>query len=116
MADMKRSGRRAIVGKVVLVTGASSGIGETTALEFGRAGAAVVLGAPGPDRAELRLEDLPVEFGSFRAADIDPNSPFLGASAWTHGARSGSFIYPVLISSLGLPLGTPVRQIGRAHV
>ena len=56
MADIKRSWRRAIVGKVVLVTGASSGIGETTALEFGRAGAAVVLAARRADRLEHLAE------------------------------------------------------------
>jgi NAD(P)-dependent dehydrogenase (short-subunit alcohol dehydrogenase family) len=41
-------------GKVALVTGASSGIGETTALALAQAGAAVVLGA----RRENKLADL----------------------------------------------------------
>jgi NADP-dependent 3-hydroxy acid dehydrogenase YdfG len=52
VTDMKRRWRRGIVGKVVIVTGASSGIGETTALEFGRAGAAVVLAARRAERLE----------------------------------------------------------------
>jgi NADP-dependent 3-hydroxy acid dehydrogenase YdfG len=39
-------------GKVVVVTGASSGIGEATAREFGRAGANVVLAARRLDRLE----------------------------------------------------------------
>jgi NADP-dependent 3-hydroxy acid dehydrogenase YdfG len=37
--------RSAIAGKVVIVTGASSGIGEATAREFARAGAITVLAA-----------------------------------------------------------------------
>jgi len=50
--EMKR--RPAIDGKVVIVTGASSGIGEATALEFARAGAITVLAA----RRKARLERL----------------------------------------------------------
>jgi len=39
-----------INGKVVAITGASSGIGQATALELARRGAAVVLGARRTDR------------------------------------------------------------------
>jgi len=41
-----------IEGKVVVITGASSGIGEATALLLARRGAKVVLGARGPARLE----------------------------------------------------------------
>ena len=41
-----------IEGKVVAITGASSGIGEATALLLARRGAKVVLGARGPDRLQ----------------------------------------------------------------
>jgi NADP-dependent 3-hydroxy acid dehydrogenase YdfG len=51
---MRMNRRPTIDGKVVIVTGASSGIGESTALEFARAGAIVVLAA----RREERLERL----------------------------------------------------------
>ena len=52
---MNMSRRAAINGKVVIVTGASSGIGESTALEFARAGAITVLAARRKDRLK-RLE------------------------------------------------------------
>ena len=42
---MKMKRRPAIDGKIVIVTGASSGIGESTAREFARAGATTVLAA-----------------------------------------------------------------------
>ncbi len=47
-----------IAGKVVVVTGASSGIGEATAREFGRAGAKVVLAARRLDRLEALAREL----------------------------------------------------------
>lgn len=41
-----------LIGKVIIITGASSGIGESTAYELGKAGATVVLAA----RRKLRLQ------------------------------------------------------------
>jgi len=54
---MEMNRRHPIDGKVVIVTGASSGIGESTALEFARAGAITVLAA----RREKRLKRLEKE-------------------------------------------------------
>jgi short-subunit dehydrogenase len=51
---MRAETRQEIEGKVVIVTGASSGIGEVTAWEFGRMKARTVLAA----RREARLEQL----------------------------------------------------------
>jgi len=53
--------RAAVAGKVVIVTGASSGIGESTALEFARAGAITVLAARRKDRLkqlERKIEEM----------------------------------------------------------
>jgi NADP-dependent 3-hydroxy acid dehydrogenase YdfG len=49
---MKMERRPEIDGKVVIVTGASSGIGEATAREFARAGATTILAARRIDRLE----------------------------------------------------------------
>jgi NADP-dependent 3-hydroxy acid dehydrogenase YdfG len=54
---MEMNRRPAIDGKVVIVTGASSGVGESTAREFARAGAVTVLAA----RRRQRLERLEKE-------------------------------------------------------
>jgi NADP-dependent 3-hydroxy acid dehydrogenase YdfG len=54
---MKMKRRPAIDGKVAIITGASSGIGESTAREFARAGAITVLAA----RRKERLERLQKE-------------------------------------------------------
>lgn len=47
-----------IKGKVVIVTGASSGIGEATARQFGREGARVVLAARRVDRLESLAQEI----------------------------------------------------------
>jgi short-subunit dehydrogenase len=47
-----------IKGKVVIVTGASSGIGEATAREFGREGAKVVLAARRVDKLETLAKEI----------------------------------------------------------
>ena len=47
-----------IKGKVVIVTGASSGIGEATARQFGREGARVVLAARRVDRLEALAKEI----------------------------------------------------------
>lgn len=47
-----------IANKIVLITGASSGIGEATARTLATSGAAVVLGARRTDRLEKLAEDI----------------------------------------------------------
>jgi len=61
-----------IKGKVVIVTGASSGIGEATAREFGREGARVVLAARRVDRLEELAKKINV---------INPNAETLVVQA-----------------------------------
>ena len=47
-----------IKGKVVIVTGASSGIGEAAAREFGREGATVVLAARRVDKLQALAQEV----------------------------------------------------------
>lgn len=55
---MKMQRRPAIDGKIVIVTGASSGIGEATAREFAHAGATTVLAARRIERLERLAEEI----------------------------------------------------------
>jgi NADP-dependent 3-hydroxy acid dehydrogenase YdfG len=61
-----------IAGKVVVITGASSGIGEATARLLARRGARVVMGARRADRLEAIAADIRAEGGTaeFRAVDV----------------------------------------------
>ena len=65
-----------IQGKIVIVTGASSGIGEATARELAARGATVVLGARRTDRleklvAELRAQGATAEFQALDVTNRD---------------------------------------------
>ena len=58
-------------GRVAAVTGASSGIGEATALALARAGAAVALGARRADRIEAVAKQIEDEGGRAVAIEVD---------------------------------------------
>ena len=61
--------------KVVLVTGASSGIGRATALAFGREGARVVVANRSPERGEEVVRAILQEGGQACAAPTDVTRP-----------------------------------------
>lgn len=60
-----------IQGKVVLITGASSGIGEAAARLIAAKGAHVVLGARRTDRLEKLVADINAQGGSARCRALD---------------------------------------------
>jgi NADP-dependent 3-hydroxy acid dehydrogenase YdfG len=62
---------RPLSGKVALVTGASSGIGEATAVALARAGAAVAIGARRKDRLEALADRLRTDGAAVLPLDLD---------------------------------------------
>ena len=60
-----------ITGKVIAITGASSGIGEATARELAARGAAVVVGARRADRLDRLVADIRSTGGRARAVRVD---------------------------------------------
>lgn len=96
-----------IANKVVLVTGASSGIGEATARELAAAGARLMLGARRTDR----LERLTAELGgkvAYRRLDVTDRADFEGfaASAEEHFGR-----VDVLVNNAGVMPLSPLAAL-----
>ena len=61
----------AVYGKVILVTGASSGIGEATARRLGKAGAVVLLAARSADKLKQLAREIEAEGGTAYAHPTD---------------------------------------------
>lgn len=64
-----------IQGKTVVITGASSGIGEATARHLAARGAAVVLGARRTDRLDRLVEEITAAGGRATAVRVDVTVP-----------------------------------------
>jgi NADP-dependent 3-hydroxy acid dehydrogenase YdfG len=60
-----------IEGKVVVITGASSGLGESTARHLAKLGATVVLGARRKDRLDAVVKDIEADGGKALAVRAD---------------------------------------------
>jgi NADP-dependent 3-hydroxy acid dehydrogenase YdfG len=60
-----------IEGKVVVITGASSGLGESTARYLAKLGATVVLGARRKDRLDAIVKDIQASGGRALAVEVD---------------------------------------------
>jgi NADP-dependent 3-hydroxy acid dehydrogenase YdfG len=104
----------ALEGKVAAVTGASSGIGEATALALAAEGCAVAVGA----RREERLEDLAkrIESDGGRAvamrADVADES---SARAFVEGTKEQLGGLDILVNNAGVMLLGPVEGADLEH-
>jgi NAD(P)-dependent dehydrogenase (short-subunit alcohol dehydrogenase family) len=67
--------RKAVEGKVVLVTGASFGLGEATALMLGRAGATVLVAARTQEKLDAVVHRISAEGGRAHAYAADLSDP-----------------------------------------
>jgi NADP-dependent 3-hydroxy acid dehydrogenase YdfG len=90
-----------IEGKVILITGASSGIGEGTARLLAERGARVMLGARRTDRLETLAAEIVAAGGTaqFRALDVTDRADF---EAFVSAAEQAFGQVDVLINNAGI--------------
>ena len=96
-------------GRVVAVTGASSGIGEATALACARAGAAVSLAARRIDRIEALAHRIQGEGGRAVAIETDV-SDAEQAKAFVEGTHRELGRLDVLVNNAGVMLLGPIKD------
>jgi NADP-dependent 3-hydroxy acid dehydrogenase YdfG len=91
-------------GKIVLVTGASSGIGQATALALSKAGARVAVGARRADRLEALAQEAPGEILTLKldVADRQSVQDAVDATVEHFGALDA------LVNNAGIMLSGPI--------
>jgi NADP-dependent 3-hydroxy acid dehydrogenase YdfG len=94
-------------GKVALITGASAGIGEATAVALAREGAAVALGARRVDRLESLRDRIESDGGRAAAIEVDVGDES-SARAFVEGARDQLGGVDILVNNAGVMLLGPV--------
>jgi NADP-dependent 3-hydroxy acid dehydrogenase YdfG len=94
-------------GKVALVTGASSGIGEATAMTLAKFGAAVAVGARRQDRVDALAERIQAEGGRALARRVDVSDED-EARAFVRAAHDELGGLDVLVNNAGVMLLGPV--------
>ncbi|MBS7435853.1 SDR family oxidoreductase [Pseudomonas syringae] len=99
-----------IQGKVVLITGASSGIGEAAARLIAAKGAHVVLGARRIERLEMLAADIEAQGGSarFRALDV---TDALDMQAFADFAKHAFGKIDVIINNAGVMPLSPLAAL-----
>ena len=104
----------ALEGKVALVTGASSGIGEATALSLAGEGAAVALGARRADRLESLRDRIESEGGRAAAIEVDVSDED-AARSFVEQAREQLGGVDILVNNAGVMLLGPVTGADTAE-
>ncbi len=95
-------------GKVAAITGASSGIGEATAVLLAQRGAAVALGARRKDRLDALAERISAAGGTAVAIEADVADEG-SAKAFVRGAAEQLGGLDVLVNNAGLMLLGPIE-------
>lgn len=99
-----------IANKIILITGASSGIGEVTARELAAAGATVVLGARRIDRLEKLVDEIEAAGGQARARSLDVTSRD-DVQAFVDAARAAYGRIDVIINNAGVMPLSPMASL-----
>jgi NAD(P)-dependent dehydrogenase (short-subunit alcohol dehydrogenase family) len=97
---IQRSDR--LAGECVLVTGASSGIGEHAARLFAAAGALVALGARRADRIDVIVAEIRAAGGRAYGVDLDVTDEKIIASAFDHAEAATGTPVTVLVNNAGI--------------
>jgi len=102
--------RQALRGKVAVVTGASSGIGEATARELAARGASVVLASRAVDRLEALQREISTSGGTALAVETDVSDrSSVEAMVWRAVGEFGSL--DVLVNNAGLGLSGTISDV-----
>jgi NAD(P)-dependent dehydrogenase (short-subunit alcohol dehydrogenase family) len=108
---------RAIADQVVVITGASSGIGRATALEFGRRGAVVVLAARGVEPLNTLAEEITRAGGRALVVPTDVSDwdavQGLAAAAKSHFGRIDTWVNNAAVGEYATVEQTSVEEIER---
>jgi NADP-dependent 3-hydroxy acid dehydrogenase YdfG len=99
-----------IANKIILITGASSGIGEAAARELAAAGATVVLGARRTDRLEKLVDEIEQAGGKARAHALDVTSRE-DVQAFVDAARGAYGRIDVIINNAGVMPLSPMASL-----
>jgi NADP-dependent 3-hydroxy acid dehydrogenase YdfG len=101
---------KAINGKVVAITGASSGIGEATARLLARSGAKIALGARRIDRLEKIVSEIKAEGGEAVACALDVTQRG-SVTAFVDSAMCAFGQLDVFINNAGVMLVAPLGEL-----